>query len=575
MSNTANFDFCVELGIAAVKEIFHLAFKSEERYPHNVGPLTRTFSGREVTIHVRVLDDATDAADLSFADEKHVRFSFPFELEVQVPDAPDPSLSRIVMKARVGVPSLLTSWQEDGEEVLGLSFQDVVAADVQIESLEGLPAIGAAQIAGAIHARYPAIPHTQSLGPNTVTLYDGNRDATLVPPNAATPFEITAAIESPGGTDHVKVEAPIHAAIVTPISYQSYGRIRFWRPIERTGQTITIGFGAEPADPALASQVELDTDHFAKAQIIAQLQPLLVAAVGGFGTITEPAFDDASARALLQAEIAAYLQPRRYPVYSPRSGDSEITLTTPVGFLLVADGVLAILLNRRSEGDHAPTDFLGGGPAGLAVGAAKVDEQIAAAIEAQFPDLDEGGHEVHTDEGDATLKALTVVLENPDEHGQDRDHLWVTGEAEAHIDCWPDPDVSFAGPIYLSATHTDEPDGTCTFDIQAEAGDFDIGQSCCDVLLDLIIPVVGWIMLAITESTIDAVGGALIDDIAGEQERIIAPFPPVINGIAEVTGCLTALHVSRDGFVFPMTLSIRRLDESFEDRRSRRDQPRP
>ena len=29
MSNTSNFDFCAELSIGAVKQIFHLAFKNE------------------------------------------------------------------------------------------------------------------------------------------------------------------------------------------------------------------------------------------------------------------------------------------------------------------------------------------------------------------------------------------------------------------------------------------------------------------------------------------------------------------------------------------------------------------
>ena len=91
MSLTANFDYCVQLGLAPVKTIFHLALKNEQLFPHNVGPFTRTLSGRTLTLRVRLIDDETDFADLEFADAKHIRFMLPFELTVQTPDSPDPA----------------------------------------------------------------------------------------------------------------------------------------------------------------------------------------------------------------------------------------------------------------------------------------------------------------------------------------------------------------------------------------------------------------------------------------------------------------------------------------------------
>ena len=99
MSLTANFDYCVELGIGPVRTIFHLAFKDEGRFPHNIGPVSREFSGRSMNISVRVMDDEDDPADLDFADATHVRFTFPFELTAEVPDAPDPSLGRVTRPA--------------------------------------------------------------------------------------------------------------------------------------------------------------------------------------------------------------------------------------------------------------------------------------------------------------------------------------------------------------------------------------------------------------------------------------------------------------------------------------------
>ena len=582
MSLTANFDFCVELGIASVKEIFHLAFKSEDRYPHTVGPITRTYSGETLSITVQVHDDETDAADLTFQDEKHITFSFPFDVSVQIPTAPDPSLSQITLRCRASVPALLDTWAEEGEDVLGLNFANVTAAGVNVVTFTGLPSINIDNFITAIHSRYDQIPHVYSapspFGTSTLILYDGNRDNTLNPPNMATPYDIGAVLETPGGTEFLKITAPIHVDV--PLggfgTYISYGRVIFWRQVIRTDTEIKVEMGTEPADAALKTQVELDNAHPARQTVIDNLKPMIVSTLAGYGTVKEPAFTESTARQILQNEIAEYLNVRKYPVYSPKSGDETITLSTPVGFLLVAAGVLAILLNRRdaSIADHAPDNFLGANQLALAVGEAQIREQINAAIEEEFPDLDSGGQEINTDEGSATLQELNVSLANAGEHDESRGHLWVTGEAEVHIDCWPDPDVSFEGPIFINATPTNE-DGQCGLTVQAVAGDFDIDESCCDVFLDLIIPIVGWIMLAIIESTIDSVGGELIEEITDSQNRKLAPVPPVVNGIAEVTACLIDVTVTSQGFIFPGTISIRRLGESFEDRQADKDLPKP
>ena len=244
MSLTSNFDFCIELDIASVKEIFHLAFKSEDRYPHNLGPYTRIFSGRTMIINVRVLDDEDKPADLSFLDEKHILFSFPFELAVEIEGAPAPSLSRITLEAHVSIPALLTSWDEDDEEVLGLSFLDVTAADVTIDTLEGVPSIDAENFKAAIHSKYDLIQHVYTLGSNILVLYDGNRDAMLSPPNGATPYEIEAVLETHSTDQYLKITSPIFVSVPLPggfgTTYESYGRIHFWRLVETDDFIITV-----------------------------------------------------------------------------------------------------------------------------------------------------------------------------------------------------------------------------------------------------------------------------------------------------------------------------------------------
>jgi hypothetical protein len=578
MSLTANFDYCVQLGIESTREIFHLAFKSEDRYPHNIGPLTRVFSGRTVHVEVRVLDDEDARASLRFADPKHIAFSFPFEISVTADDSPDPALSRITMLARVEAPGELASWEEEGSDVLGLSFFGITPGDVVVQALDGLPSIDVGNFAAAVHAKYDAVSHVHTYGTNVLVLYDGNRDTTLEPPNAATPYEIQVELHTPGGAEYLKVTLPIHvrADLGTYGFYESYGRTIFHREVVRTDTTITVSMGTEPVAAALKTVVELDNAHPARNQVIAQLTPMVVNALAGFGTITEPALGVAAAEQLIRDEVANYLSSRRYPVYTPVSGDPAHPLGTPVGFLLVAEETLAILLNRRdsSVADFAPDTFRGARELALAVGRAKVDEVIQAAIDAEFPGLASGGHSISTDEGDATLESLSVVPASAGSNGQGQGHLWVAGEAEVHIDCWPDPDVSFAGPIFVDATST-VTDDECTLELEPRAGDFDIDQSCCDVFLQAIIPIVGWIMFFIVESTIDEVGGELITEITEAQGDVVAPIPPTILGIAEVRGCLLDLIITSGGFILPGEIHIRRLGTSFEDRAADRDLPRP
>jgi len=729
MSLTSNFDYCIEMGIAQVKEIFHLAFKDEERYPHNIEPAPVHLSGRLAQVKVLVYDDNDRPADLRFQDDKHIVFSFPFDLKVALADAPDPSLSSITLRVNVEIAALLNTWAE-GEEVLGLDFTQVTQSDVNILTLDGLPTITVDNFRNAIHRKYNTIPHIYTSGGNTLLLYDGSRDTTLLPPNTGTPFEITATLEIHSGSEFLKVSAPIHVTVplsgggnytsygriifwrsvtrtdttitvtmgsepadpalatkveldttsvdtstelsqilaaihsrydavphaynlagntltvyddtrdpsLTPINvatpfnieaalemhgseylkvtipihvkvpaafYNSYGRLIFWRQVTRTATTISINTGAEPANPLLVTQVELDTNSPAKALILSELKPLIVSAIAGFGTITSPtagsvvtqltplainainsfgtitelAFTDAAARQLLKEQIVDYIKQRRFPVYTPESGDPTRPLSTPVGFLLVAEGVLAILVNLRSgtvANAQVPDNFLGSNQLALAIGRIRVDELIGAAIDARFPNIRHGGtDEINVPEGSAILKKLNVEPADPGTHDEAVGHLWVTGEAEVHIDCWPDPDVSFSGPVFVHAVRLDNPDGTCKLDVSASAGDFDIGQSCCDVLIDLLIPIVGIIMLIIIENMIDNIGGQLAGDIAAGQSDVIQPIPPVVKGIAEIHACLTGINITSQGFILPGEITIRRLGRSFEDLKKSHDLPRP
>lgn len=579
MSITSNFDYCVQFATGPVKAIFHLALKNEELFPHNVGPFDRDFGGHPATINVRLLDDLDAGADLSLDDSKHIRFSIPFEVTAEVPDAPDPSLSRVTLRATITAPGALATWPVEGKDQLGIDFSAVTAADVTVPSVEGLPELDNSRFQAAIHTNYLAMPtHRFTQGDNVLNLYDGTRDLTLDPPNKDGNPEIVTAIETHGTDQYLKVTVPIHATVPAALNFANYGIVTFWRQIVVASGTVSVVMATEPADPALATTVDFDGSPLGETQVIAALKPLIISQLGGFGTITEPWFDDAAAKTLIGQEAAAYLATKRFPFYTPDSGDPEHPLNTPVGFLLPAEGILAILMNRRSgtEADDVPPDaFLDANQIALAVGRAKLDETIQDAMNERFPGVNtDDGSFIHTDDGDATLYTLSVTPSDPGDHDEDEGHLWTEGTAEVHIDCWPDPDVNFSGPIFLRVIVTEDEE-TCSLEIDPEMGDFDAGQSCCDVFIDLIIPVIGIIMLIVIENMIDEVGGELAEGFAEEQAREISPIPTFVAGVAELQACLEDLEVSSRGLVFPGKLRVRREGRSFEDLADSGDLPKP
>lgn len=576
MSNTSNCDFCVELGIDSVKEIFHLAFKDEARFPHNIAPVTLPLSGQNLTVVTQVFDDGSRPADLNFAGKTQLDFSFPIQLTVQAPDAPDPSLTRIVLEATVTFPGELASWQEDGNDVLGVTFFGVTPAQITVSTLTGLPSIDVSTIAASIHSKYAKIQHAYAAGSNKLNIYDGSSDPSLTPSNAAVPRDIQVSIKVLGGTTYLAVSVPLWVSATQGFTYTSFGHVAFNRPIVTTDTTITIDMSAEPADASLETVVTLDNVGFGHDQVLAALTPQIIVAIAQFGTITEPAFSEAAAKTLLAARAAEYIRTRRFPCYSPQSPDPTITLKSPVGYCLVGDGVLAILLSPRDSSTPAlPDNFLAGGQLALATGADFVNERIQSSIKSKYPHLDNGGDEIKTSQGSATVKHLTANLADPGEDGQGQGHIWTTGNAKVHIKCWPDPDVSFSGPVFIDTNTAPNADGSCNLTLQPRAGHFNIGESCCDVFIDLMIPIVGWIMLAIVESTIHSVGGQVINEVAGSETQNFAPIPPVVNGIAQVSACLTGLNISRQGFVLPGTIAIRRLSRSFGDLQQKRRLPNP
>ena len=254
-----------------------------------------------------VSDDESRPADLTFADQTHIDFSFPIQLTVQAPDAPDPRLTQIVLVATVSFPGELASWQENGNDVLGVTFFGVTAADVTVPSLQrSARRSTSARSATAIHSkvRYDSAHLHPGFRQAEYLRRAGSRPSSLapLPTPPVPPPDITAVSENVvGATTYLAVSVPLWVtAFEFGFTYTSFGHVAFNRQIVQTDTTITIDMSAEPADPTLKTVVTLDNPGLGHDQVLAALTPQIIAAIAQFGTITEPAFSEAAAKAIAQ-----------------------------------------------------------------------------------------------------------------------------------------------------------------------------------------------------------------------------------------------------------------------------------
>ncbi|MEO1083166.1 MAG: hypothetical protein AAFY88_02885, partial [Acidobacteriota bacterium] len=132
-----------------------------------------------------------------------------------------------------------------------------------------------------------------------------------------------------------------------------------------------------------------------------------------------------------------------------------------------------------------------------------------------------------------TVTSISADLHDPGSHGVDPGHLWIEGNADVEIDCWPDAGVDFWGPVFLTPRH--EPDGLY-FD--ASTGEFgaEDDTSCEDVEPDDV--------------------AALID-----SERF-GPFdglPTTFGGIGEVDLQVTAVEIFAAGMRLHGTFALTTL----------------
>jgi hypothetical protein len=179
-------------------------------------------------------------------------------------------------------------------------------------------------------------------------------------------------------------------------------------------------------------------------------------------------------QALITNRLVAFASSLLIPVFTPQppTDSSNIDLTT---FIPTTVNQQALALQLAALSDGTPCDaldfFAQSSGFSMAISPAEAMHLIGPITTSNLGDR-------HVDGYDITLNHLNVVLSDPGEHGEAKGHLWASGDFDVHIDCWPDPNLTFSGPIFLIPQMN--PDGNVIF--RAQAGNFTSSDACCSHL---------------------------------------------------------------------------------------------
>ena len=167
----------------------------------------------------------------------------------------------------------------------------------------------------------------------------------------------------------------------------------------------------------------------------------------GFIPVPEQDFPkSAEVQNMITDRLVMFASSLQIPVFTPQppADPSNIDLTTFIP-TTVNQLVLALQLVALSDGTVCDTPNVFSQTSGfsLAISATEAMRLISPITTSNLGDR-------HVDGYDITLNHLNIALSDPSEHGQTKGHLWASGDFDVHIDCWPDPNISFSGPIFLT-----------------------------------------------------------------------------------------------------------------------------
>jgi hypothetical protein len=289
---------------------------------------------------------------------------------------------------------------------------------------------------------------------------------------------------SPGfrGTIDAQVPDATHVILIMPGHFKIQGLATSF--YMNTDMTVTVAIEVQQGDGFIkllthevqSSDVTITFANSSLYDVFARpmLAQQIAAKFQGFPVQEQHFPNSTQIKNMISERLIMFASSLQIPVFTPQppTDATHIDLTTFIP-TTVNQQALALQLIAREDGTvcDTPQVFCQTTGFSLAISAAEAMRLIGPITTTNLGDRSVDGYDI-------TLNHLNIALSDPGEHGEVKGHLWASGDFDVHVDCWPDPNISFSGPIFLNPQMNT--DGSVVF--TAEAGNFTASDACCSHL---------------------------------------------------------------------------------------------
>ena len=479
MSLTSCYKYILELPIATLTQTLQAALSESDTAGVMISQHWENvpIDGYTATVSVKPANTATNPSTLALtAVDLGLSIHLQMDLEVKINEIPE--LDKINYLLNFDLPGSFLKDSSTPPKLL-MVFPSVTSAGLNLVVTGGAIMLTPELVKSRIDAIYAA---DSTMGHNVQTNvpWPPGPDATVL----VTTDIYNDVIGSPGfrGTIEAQVPNQNHVILVMPGHFRIQGLAT--SNYVNTDMTVNVSIDVVHGDGFLIlrmSDVQSSdvTVTFASSSLYdvfakAALANNIATKFRSFGDQQQDFPNNSQVQGMIADRLIAFAGSLRIPAFTPQppANPTDIDLTTFIP-TTVNQQALALQLVALGDGTvcDAPNVFTQPTGFSLAISPAEATRLMGPITTANLGDR-------HVDGYDITLNHLNIALSDPGEHEQVKGHLWASGDFDVHVDCWPDPNLSFSGPIFL--TPQMNTDGTVVF--TAQAGNFTSSDACCSHL---------------------------------------------------------------------------------------------
>ncbi|HBI22418.1 MAG TPA: hypothetical protein DDY37_07555 [Legionella sp.] len=476
MSLTSCYKYILELPVETLTQTLQAALSESDTAGVNLSQHWENvpINGYTATVSAKPANTETHPSTLTLTPvDLGLSIHLQMDLDVKINELPD--LDKISYLLNFDLPGNFLKDSSTPPKLL-MTFPSVTADSLNLVVSGGEIMLTPELVKTRIDALYAANP---SLGHNVQTNvpWPPGPDATVL----VTTDIYNDVMGSPGFRGMITAQVPDqnHVILVMPGHFQIQGLATAF--YMNTDMTVNVAINVQHGDgfiKILTNNVQASdvTITFASASIYDAFAKTILAnqIAAKFQTfpVQEQDFPNhAQVKTMIEGRLVSFASDFTIPVFMPQppTDPTHIDLTTFIP-TTVNQQVLALQLVALADGTVCDTPNVFSQTTGFALAISAVE-----AMRLIGPITTNNLGNRHVDGYDITLNHLNIALSDPGEHGEAKGHLWASGDFDVHVDCWPDPNLSFSGPIFL--TPQMNPDGTVVF--TAQAGNFTSSDACC------------------------------------------------------------------------------------------------